>query len=139
MPLNKDDVTLSSYDKPKLENSVFLCLTLATSKDLEEIKAVFPEYNGIGISTHETSIILDRLAIPYVRYVDDILFKDRVYLVSVPSLFEVSAMHCILVYMCKLKNKPLTVIDPYRNIKGIPYYKNLTKDVYYTNVIELLI
>ena len=139
MPLNKDDVTLSSYAKPKLENSVFLCLALATSKYLEEIKAVFPEYNGIGISTHETSIILDRLEIPYIRYVDDILFKNRVYLVSVPSLFEKSAMHCILVYMHEHKNEPQTVIDPYRNIGGIPYYKTITKDVYYTNIIELLI
>ena len=62
------------------------CMAMLSNKTLEEIHQLYPEFNGIGVTTEEILYLLRLLKIEYILYATPRMIYGRLYLVSVPSL-----------------------------------------------------
>lgn len=108
---------------------VLACIAMLTNISLDAVYEVYPEFNGNGVSTEDTLLILKRLGYDPVQYVQPKCFPKRSYIVTAPSLNKPGHNHAVVI-------SNLHVYDP-NNGTGKKYY---TTDTLFSwsEVIELV-
>lgn len=120
---------------------VLAAIACASGYGYEEVRVVYPEFDGIRITLTNEIKILEKLNIPFIRYVDHALFYNRVYIVTVPSLNTVGGTHRIVIDTRNANSDwsgNILVYDSQKNVEGKLWYDSFKDVKSWFEVIEIV-